>query len=279
MNKVLKRILAYYIDIIVVLIITQCISSISLFNPYLDSYQKYYDEYNNLLVDYSTFKNNLDKYYKDTKISNKEYNKLIKETPSYKSVLDKYYTDNKITKTEYNKITKEIDKAYLKDYKRLYYLIEKNSVAYFIIYLVVLAGYFIGFNIITSGVTLGKKILRLKIINIKDEDADVPIWSYLVRFIFLYQPLYYLTRLIGVILLKESTYYNVVSVVYNIHYYLEFIILIFILISIDGRGIHEILSKTRVALYNRSGEEINKKNEDFLSKKVEDKLKKITNKK
>ena len=56
--------------------------------------------------------------------------------------------------------------------------------------------YFIAFNKYTNGQTLGKKVMRLKIVNSKDIDAKVPIWSYLVRAIILYQPIYYLVKLL-----------------------------------------------------------------------------------
>ncbi len=56
MKKILKRLCAYMIDIMVVMIITQCLSGVPLINRQLDNYNKYYQEYSNHLKEYTDFK-------------------------------------------------------------------------------------------------------------------------------------------------------------------------------------------------------------------------------
>ena len=165
-----------------------------------------------------------------------------------------------------------MDNHYLKIYKKLYSKVEKNSICYFIIYLITTIFYFVFFNYYTNGETLGKKIFHLKIVNNKDNNKKVSILSYIIRAIFLYQPIYYIIKLICVMTLNGNDYYSVTSIVYDIQYYLQFIIILTVMIKMDGRGLHDLLAGTRVASYNRKGEEIDYYSESFLTKKLDEKV-------
>ena len=272
MKKILKRIGAYFIDMMVVMLITQCLSGVPLINKQLDNYNKYYQEYSNALKEYSEFKLELQNSFKDEKITEKEYSKIIKISDDYKQEIEKFYDDKKITKKEYKTINKNMDNHYLKIYKKLYSKVEKNSICYFIIYLITTIFYFVFFNYYTNGETLGKKIFHLKIVNNKDNNKKVSILSYIIRAIFLYQPIYYIIKLICVMTLNGNDYYSVTSIAYDIQYYLQFIIILTVMIKMDGRGLHDLLAGTRVASYNRKGEEIDYYSESFLTKKLDEKV-------
>lgn len=256
MTKLLKRFIAYAIDMMVVVLIAQSLSGIPFLNPQLSNYNKYYKEYADLLENYGNFKVSLTNDYKDKKLSEKEYQKLIKDYPDYEEILSEKYEDQKLTEKEYNQLNQKIDKEYQEAYKKVYYKVEKNSLSYFIIYLVTILAYFVGFNKLTDGQTLGKKLMRLKIKNNKDENQSVSIWSYLIRACILYQPIYYIVKLIGILTLNMSNYYTITSIVYDIQYYLEFLIVIMVMIRVDGRGPQDLLAGTRVALYDRKGKEM-----------------------
>lgn len=272
MKKILKRLGAYFIDMMVVMLITQCLSGVPFINKQLDTYNKYYQEYSNALKEYSEFKLELQNSFKDEKITEKEYSKIIKISDDYKQEIEKFYDDKKITKKEYKTINKNMDNHYLKIYKKLYSKVEKNSICYFIIYLITTIFYFVFFNYYTNGETLGKKIFHLKIVNNKDNNKKVSILSYIIRAIFLYQPIYYIVKLICVMTLNGNDYYSVTSIVYDIQYYLQFIIILTVMIKMDGRGLHDLLAGTRVASYNRNGEEIDYYSESFLTKKLDEKV-------
>ena len=272
MKKILKRLGAYFIDMMVVMLITQCLSGVPLINKQLDNYNKYYQEYSNALKEYSEFKLELQNSFKDEKITEKEYSKIIKISDDYKQEIEKFYDDKQITKKEYKTINKNMDNHYLKIYKNLYSKVEKNSICYFIIYLITTIFYFVFFNYYTNGETLGKKIFHLKIVNNKDNNKKVSILSYIIRAIFLYQPIYYIIKLICVMTLNGNDYYSVTSIVYDIQYYLQFIIILTVMIKMDGRGLHDLLAGTRVASYNRKGEEIDYYSESFLTKKLDEKV-------
>lgn len=271
MTKLLKRFIAYAIDMMVVILIAQSLSGIPALNPQLSNYNKYYKEYTDLFNTYGNFKVSLTNDYKDKKLSENEYQKLMKDYPEYEDILRKKYQDQKLTEKEYNQINQKIDKEYQESYKKIYYIVEKNSISYFIIYLVTVLAYFVGFNKLTDGQTLGKKLMHLKIKNNKDENKSVSIWSYLIRACILYQPIYYIVKLIGILTLNRSNYYTVTSMVYNIQYYLEFLIVIMVMIRVDGRGPQDLLAGTRVALYDRKGKEIKTPSVWMSNRKLEQK--------
>ena len=270
MRKLFKRFIAYSIDMLVILIITQSISGIPTINKQLNDYNKYSNKYLTNYKEYSDLKVNLNKYFEDKKITDEEYNSLIKEENNYTNIFKDNYKEE-LSNEDYDKINKKIDKLYNNTYKENYYKMEKNSIIYNVIYLVVVILYFVGFNKYTNGQTLGKKLMRLKIVNNNDSNKDVPLWSYIVRLIILYQPILYITKLIGVSLMDISMYYTVTNYVYTFQSYLEMIVIATMSIRIDGRGLQDMLAKTRVVLYDRNGNEIKDKLEVLVNDKLKNK--------
>lgn len=271
MTKLFRRFIAYMIDMMVILIITQSLSGIPAINKQLDDYNKYYEEYVNSSTKYIAFKGDLDKYYEDKNLTEEEYNSLTKEQSIYTDILNEYYKDNKLTKKNYDKLNKKIDKYYENTSIELYFKTEKNSILYFVIYILTVVIYFIGFNKYTNGQTLGKKLMRLKIVNNSNETKDVPVWSYIVRCLVLYQPISYIVKLIGVYFMNASMYYDVSNFMVTIQGYVEMLVLAMIMIRLDGRGLQDILANTRVALYDRNGNEIKDKFELLVNEKVKGK--------
>lgn len=269
MFKLLRRVLAYVIDMMVIILITQSLTNVPMINKQLDAYNKYYDEYMDLFEDYGEFKLDLVNKFDDKKLDKEEYEDLIEEHEEYQDVLIKYYDDEVLSEKEYNKINEKIDADYQEKYEKAYYKIEQNSIAYFVIYIVIGLVYFIGFNKITGGQTLGKKITRLKVVSSKD-NGEVSVWSYFVRAIILYQLVYYLVRLIGVNILGMNDYYTVNSVVSSVQSYLKMLIILTIMIRIDGRGIHDLLAKTKVILIDKNGNEVKDKFQTMYEEKKEE---------
>ena len=269
MKKLFKRLVAYLIDMMVILLLAQSISGIPQINGQLDKYNKYYDKYMDLYGDYVSFYGDLNKYYEDESLSEEEYNSLIEAHEGYANVLNEYYIDGEISSSNYEELTKRIYDDYNKEYENVYFKIEKNSIVYFVVYLVAVLLYFVGFNKYTNGQTLGKKLMRLKIVNSKDQDKNVSVLSYIIRAIILYQPIYYIVKLIGVSFLSIDTYYSVTRLVYDIHSYLEMLVIIMVMMRLDGRGPHDFLAGTRVMLYDKNGNEIKDK-QDKISKKIDE---------
>lgn len=250
MYRIFKRVAAYIIDMLIIVILTNLLSNTTLLNKNLNKYQKYYKEYSNITEKTSSYVIDIQKYYKDKKITEEEYNKLLKKYPEQQETLDKYYKDNKLTEKNYNKLIKKTADKFQKEANKLSYKLEKNSISQMIIYIVLTILYFVIFNYYTEGQTLGKKILNIKIVN-NNESKKLKISNYLIRATLMYQLIYYIARLSTISFLNQENYITFTRVIYNLQNTLDFAIVAFILIRNDGRGLHDILAKTKVISYKK----------------------------
>ena len=78
-----KRILAYLIDVVIVLLASSMLSSISYLNPQLETYNKYYDEYSEKTKDYLDKKTADDEYLQITN----DYSYKLERNNVYSSVI------------------------------------------------------------------------------------------------------------------------------------------------------------------------------------------------
>lgn len=246
MKKIFKRFLAYLIDLFIVSMISSCIMVIPFINVDRDNYNKNYKEYNELYNSYSNFSQDLTDYYKDDKLDEDEYEKLISDNKDYEEVVSKYYKDGKLSKKNYNKLSDEVSEDFQEEYKGIYYKLSKYSVIGNIVQVIAILAYFVGVNLLTKGQTVGKKIMKLQIINNKDSSSRVSALSYFIRTLILYNPIYYLAIIIGVYAFSSNDFYNWALVWSNIKNYLDIIIVIMVVIRLDGRGLHDLLAGTRV---------------------------------
>lgn len=257
MKYIYNRVIAYVIDMLLVVIVATMLSKITFINPYINKFENYNKLYSELNLEYQGYVADLQKYYNDSKISLKEYDKLVDKYESISIDLQNYYDDKKIDNKEFDKIISKANKSFLKQNKKLYFDVTRYSLVYNIIFLVLSILYFIGFNIITHGQTLGKKIMGLKLIGI--DDKDISLVSYIVRFIILYNPIYYLAVIIGPMLLNVNDFYTLALIISNIKNYLCVIILMVVMFRNDNRGIHDLVCKSKVIRLDNNNVVVNNK--------------------
>ena len=77
LKPVIKRIGAYMIDIIIVLIIATSITNIPLINKHFEEYQTLYQEYQEKYQEYTNTTSLLNNSYQDKTLTKEEYDKLI----------------------------------------------------------------------------------------------------------------------------------------------------------------------------------------------------------
>lgn len=255
MKYIYNRVIAYIIDMLLVVIVSVLLSRISFINPDIEKYNKYNKLYSEFNLNYQSYVNDLSKYYGNSEISEKEYNKLIEKYGDITSPLTKYYDDNSISKKEYDKVITETNKNYMKDNKKIYYDLSKYSFVYNIILFVVIVLYFIVFNILSKGQTVGKKLLGLKIVSINDK--DVSIFNYILRGIILYGPLYYVIVIIGQKFLNVNDFYSLALIISNLKNYLLVATFMFIMFRKDNRGLHDLICKSKViSVVNKKEEQV-----------------------
>lgn len=274
MKTILNRVFAYAVDLLILLLVSSILTNISFLNPQLKNYNKYYGQLSDYAKEYNSFVSDLEKYYKDGELSEENYTKLIENHKKYEENLSKYYEDSKLSKKEYKKLESEVEKDYQKKYEDLAYKIAKNSSISSAIYIIVTILYFGIFNLITDGQTLGKKLFKLKIVSSVSDDSKPNIVSYLIRSVLLYNTIYYLVSLIGIYTLNKENYYLITNIVYQIQYYIQIIIICMVMLRTDGRGLHDILAKTKVISINDIKDEISEAKKTTEPKKAKSRKKK-----
>ncbi len=167
---------------------------------------------------------------------NPTYDKYLEESEKYNELL-KDFEDEKITAEEVANLSGDIA-----------YNLNRYSISYNIVIVVVLIGYFVFFQKYNNGQTLGKKIMKIKIVS-SLKDKNVSLLRYLLRSISTYYimlggiiPLV-LNSILIFIIPKNS--YMLVSSIIN---YAFFTISIVSLILLWARKntIHDTLAKTKV---------------------------------
>ena len=244
MKKLYYRIIAYLIDMIIISIITMSITYMPIFQKDLSYYRENLKKYNKEYTNYLIFNKDLKNYYKDNKLSNDEYNKLIKKNKDYQALINKYYIDNKLTKKNYKKLTNDINKKWNKSYTEYNYKLNKYSIVSNISSFIVIIAYFLITNIYMNGMTIGKKIMKLRIVS--NNNSKLNYKNYLIRAIILYNPIYYIAIVIGLFIFNKEIYNNWTYIWSDIKNYLEIFIIMMIIVRKDNRGLHELLSNTKV---------------------------------
>lgn len=160
--------------------------------------------------------------------------------------LDKYVdTYNKVFELTEKLENKEIkEKTYDKDMKELSYKLEKNSTITSIISIACLIGYFGIFQYSSNGRTIGKRIFKLQII--KNKDGNLNLVNYLLRSLILNNIIFIIARLILIYTLTKNTYMNIYNYITNIQAIFQLLIIVSILMSKEGRGIHDFIAGTKV---------------------------------
>lgn len=136
------------------------------------------------------------------------------------------------------------DENMMNEYYDLFYDIQKSGLSSNVINVVLYIGYFVIFGYLNKGQTIGKKLVKIKVVNKND---DLPnIWNMLFRNIFIYGISTMLFSILFINIFDSKLFiYG-----YLVFAYFEFIIIIIsffmILYKKDGRGLHDMIAKTKV---------------------------------
>lgn len=126
----------------------------------------------------------------------------------------------------------------------LNYELTKRKLPVNVITCVIIIGYYIVFAYFNKGQTLGKKICKIRVVNDKGERASI--WNILIRSLFIYGIITTLYSLISINFLDIESFNYSVSVVSVIESLFIVISLLMMLYKKDGRGLHDIVAKTKV---------------------------------
>ena len=133
---------------------------------------------------------------------------------------------------------------YLEQTQTLTYEIEKNSIAVNVVYVVISIGYFVVFQFLNKGQTIGKKIMKIRIVNEKEENPNIG--QIITRTLIVNQILPNILVIIFVVLLSKNQFLSVYSAITTITYIFIIVSSLMILYRNDKLGLHDLLSKTKV---------------------------------
>ena len=143
----------------------------------------------------------------------------------------------------------EIDeKTYLTESSSItYQLAKKNGLLTFItIFIEIL--YFVVYQLYNSGQTLGKKLLKIKVVSLDEEDLNVN--QMIFRTLIINSILYGFINFAFTIFASQNTYFYGMLVVEVIQYIFVFISCVMIMFGKSGKGLHDLMSQTRVVRIN-----------------------------
>lgn len=244
MKIVLKRICAYLIDIILVSLVATLISSNSYINKDYKKYQKAYDEYNSKYENYNNYYAKLEKCFHDEEISKEEYDELLEMNKQHSKDLIIYYDDEKIENNEYEKIIENLSLEYSNIEINYSYKLLKYSTIPTIISLMCILLYFVVIQFCFDGKTLGKKIMKLKVVS--NNDKKLNILNFLLRSLIVNEVFINILSLVMLMLLSKNNYITYSKIIYVITYILEMAILFMMAFDKNNRGLHDYISNTKV---------------------------------
>lgn len=265
-KPLMKRVCAYIIDLFIVLLISSLISSIPFLNKGMDDYQKTYTEYEQKYNNYAKYLTLLEESYKDKEINEEEYIKLT-EQEKYKEIISSKYEDNKISQGEYKEIVENINKKFDSVAKDYIYILNKKGISNSIITLICTLLYFGILQYFLKGQTIGKKILKLKVVSASDKKINI--LNYILRSLIVNDVLLNTIGLLLLVLTSKKVYTQADNIISTIISISEALIIFLVLTRIDQRGLHDLLFNTKVISTEESIENQNELKDNNQKKIIE----------
>ena len=152
--------------------------------------------------------------------------------------------DNKLLQSEIT--TNE----YLDEYMDIMYDYQKETILTSGISLALTVAYFVVFQYMNKGQTIGKKLLKIQVVD-KKTKKPISILKGLLRSFIITSTLSGIVSLITLYLLKQNTYYIIYGTLLGIETLFILITTILVLYKNDGRGLHDLMANTSVIKESR----------------------------
>ena len=165
--------------------------------------------------------------------------------------IEKLNNELESTITEYTKGELQVNE-YIKKTNNLTYKIEKESMPINIVYIVIYIGYFIIFQFLNKGQTVGKKLMKIKVLN-KDE-KNVSLTGIIIRALFINQILSNLLLILIVAFLPKTAFFSTYYLIVGIQYLFLIITSIMMLYTKDKLALQDLMSKTIVVKEGKTNE-------------------------
>ena len=160
------------------------------------------------------------------------------KSEKYENAYNEYFdVINKYSMQEIN--TQE----YLDTMAPVIYDMQEASIVISVISLLTLIAYFVVFQYLNKGQTIGKKILKLRVL---ENDSEPSLKAIIIRTFIINSIFTTLASVILIYIANRNNYYSMYNVISTIEVIFVFITILFILYRKDKLGLHDIIAKTKV---------------------------------
>lgn len=156
------------------------------------------------------------------------------------SATEEKYKKEEITKEEYDELYKE----YTKESDDLYYNNVKETVDVSIATASISLVYYVILCYFCHGITLGKYIMKLRIVSANDKELNLS--HYLIRGLLVNLILSNIINIICVYSMSKATFLSIYPKLSSALSIFILVTILFIMYREDGRGLHDLLSNTIV---------------------------------
>ena len=110
--------------------------------------------------------------------------------------------------------------------------------------------YFVGFQKWNKDQTVGKKLMRIKVVSV--DKKEVSGLDYLIRSVFAYNLLFTSLNIWVSFRFSGNMYLNLTSIFSSVGSLITLVTYLMVLVRSDGRGLHDIVGHTKVVLDNEN---------------------------
>ena len=194
--------------------------------------------------------------------------------------IDPYKKDYEKAYNEYLDIVSDAQNENSVDYKdriiELNYDIYKYRVVSNIISVISLVGYFGILQMVMNGQTVGKKVLKIKVVS--NNGKKLNFGNYFLRTLILNNIFFTVINMIAVYILKGSNFYYFTYIVNMLQSTIYMILIIMMVLRKDNRGLHDLLAGTKVIDVESEDVTIIEEKKETIKEKSEKKSKKNSTK-
>ena len=194
--------------------------------------------------------------------------------------IDPYKKDYEKAYNEYLDIVSDAQNENSVDYKdriiELNYDIYKYRVVSNILSVISLVGYFGILQMVMNGQTVGKKVLKIKVVS--NNGKKLNFGNYFLRTLILNNIFFTVINMIAVYILKGSNFYYFTYIVNMLQSTIYMILIIMMVLRKDNRGLHDLLAGTKVIDVGSEDVTIIEEEKETIKEKAERKSKKNSTK-
>lgn len=143
-----------------------------------------------------------------------------------------------------NNITYE---EFVDEYQDLYYKNKKDTMTQSAITLTITIAYFVIFQYMNKGQTIGKKILHLRVVD-NNTEKPLSIFKGLIRSLLIWNILSGTLGIVLIYILNKESYITSYLIISSIESIFIFITAMFTLYRKDNRGLHDIIINSKVII-------------------------------